>query len=67
VEIRLIIILINAPLSILTEDKWGGLDLVPAACQAAKTDVGLFTYTGVDERGENERQSENDCKMKTVS
>jgi len=27
----------------------------------------LFTYTGVDERGGNERQSENDCEMKTLA
>jgi len=36
-------------------------------CQAAITDGGLFTDTGVNERGENERQSENDNEMKTVS
>jgi len=30
------------------------------ACQAAITDGGLFTDNGVHERGENERQSEND-------
>jgi len=34
---------------------------------AAIADGGLFTDTGVDEWGENERQSENDCEMKTVS
>jgi len=37
------------------------------ACQAARTDGGLFTDTGVDERGENERHSENDCQMKTLA
>jgi len=37
------------------------------ACQAAITDGGLLADTGVDERGENERQSENDCEKKTVS
>jgi len=31
------------------------------------TDEGLFTDTGVHERVENERQSEHDCEMKTVS
>jgi len=36
------------------------------AHQAAITDGGLFTDTGV-ERGENEQQSENDCEIKTVS
>jgi len=30
-------------------------------------DGGLFRDTGVHERGENERQSVNDCEMKTVS
>jgi len=33
------------------------------ACQSAITDGGLFRDTGVDERGENERQSKNDCDM----
>jgi len=37
------------------------------ACQAAITGGGLFTDTGVHEQGENERKSENDCEMKTVS
>jgi len=37
------------------------------ACRAAITDGSLFTDTGVDERGENERQSENDSEVKTVS
>jgi len=31
------------------------------------TDGGLFTDTGVHEWGENERQSEIDSQMKTVS
>jgi len=30
-------------------------------------DGGFFTDTGVNERGENERQGENDCDIKTVS
>ena len=34
------------------------------ACQVAITDGGLFT--GVNERGEHEWQSENDNEMKTV-
>jgi len=37
------------------------------ASQAAITDGGLFRDTGVDERGENERHSENDCEMETFS
>jgi len=49
------------------EDQWGDLECLHKACQAAITDGGLFTDTGVDERGENERQCENDCEMKTVS
>jgi len=32
-----------------------------------RTDGGLFTDTGEDEQGENERQSENEYQMKTVS
>jgi len=40
---------------------------VPKACQAVVTDGGLFTDTGVNERGENERQSENVSEMKTAS
>jgi len=38
------------------------------ARQAAITDGGLFTDTGVHEQGESERQSENDSyEMKIVS
>jgi len=48
------------------EDQWGDLECLHKAYQAAKTDGGLFTDTGVDERCENER-GENDCEMKTVS
>jgi len=46
---------------------WGDLECLCKADQAAITDVGLFTDNGVNERGENERQSENGCEMKTVS
>jgi len=49
------------------EDQWGDLECLHKACQAAITDGGLFTDTGVDERCGNERQGENDCEMKTVS
>jgi len=45
----------------------GDLECLYKACQAAITDGGSFTDTGVDGRGENERQNENDCEMKTVS
>jgi len=46
----------------------GETECLYKACQlAARTDVGLFTDTGVDERGENERQCENDYELKTVS
>jgi len=44
----------------VSEDQWGDLECQYKACHAAITDVGLFTETGVDERGENKRQSEND-------
>jgi len=49
------------------EDQWGDLECLHKDCQAAINDGGLFTDTGVDERGENERQSENDCEMKTAT
>jgi len=45
----------------------GDLESMYKVCQSAITDVGLFTDTGVDERGENERQSENDYDIKIVS
>jgi len=51
----------------VSEDKWDDLKCLYKACQAAITDEGLFTDTGVHERGENEWQSENDSEMKTVS
>jgi len=50
-----------SPLSILNEDDWGDLECLYKPCQAAITDGGLFTSdTGVLDKGENERQSEND-------
>jgi len=51
----------------MSEDELEDLKCLYNACQAAITDGGLFTDTGVNERGENERQSENDSEMKTVS
>jgi len=39
---------------ILSEDVFGDLECLYKACQAG----GLFKDTGVNERGENERQSE---------
>jgi len=48
----------------MKEDQWGDLECLHKDCQAAITDGGLFTDTGVDERCENERQGENDCEMK---
>jgi len=59
--------IIIVPLRIVSEDEWGDLECLYKACKAAITDGGLFTDTGVHERGENERQSENDSEMKTVS
>jgi len=53
--IIIIIIIIIVPLIKLSEDEWGDLECLHKACQAARTDGGLFTVTGVDERGENER------------
>jgi len=51
----------------VNEDERADLECLYLACQAAIADGGLFTGTGVHERGENERQSENECEMKTVS
>jgi len=51
----------------VSEDQWGDLECLYKACQAARTGEGLFTDFGVDERGENERQNENDCEMKTLA
>jgi len=65
--IIIIIIIIISLFSILSEDEWGDLECLYKSCQAAITDGGLFTDTGVNERGENERQSKNDSEMKTVS
>jgi len=48
-----------------SEDEWKGLKCLYKACQAAITDGGLLTDTGVNERGENERQSKMTCEMKT--
>jgi len=57
---EVIIIIIIAPLTIVSDDQWGDIECLYKACQAARFGGGLFTDTGVDERGENERQSEND-------
>ena len=46
------------------ENEWGDLECLYKACQAAITDGGFFTDTGVNERSENEWQSENDDEMK---
>jgi len=53
-----IIIIIIAPLTIVSEDQWGDLECLYKACRAAITDGGLFTDTGVDKRSENKRQNE---------
>jgi len=66
-EDNVYLIIIIAPLTIVSEDQWGDLECLYKACQGARTDGGSFTDTGEDERGENERQSENDYEMKTVS
>ena len=39
---------------ILNKDERGDLECLYEACQAAITEGGLFTDTGVNERGENE-------------
>jgi len=48
--------IIIAPLSIVNEDEWEDLECLYKACQAAITDGGLCTDSGVHEQGENERQ-----------
>jgi len=60
------IIIIIAPLSILSEDDWEDLECLFKACQAAITDGGLYTHIRVHERGENQRKSENGSEMKIV-
>jgi len=55
----------NCPTDHLSDDQWGDLECLYKACQAARTDRGLFTDTGVDERGEHERRSENDCEVQS--
>jgi len=49
VYLTIIIIIIIAPLTIVSEDQWGDLECPYKACQAAITDGGLFTDTGEDE------------------
>jgi len=46
----IIIIIIIASLTIVSEDQWEDLECLYKACQAARTDGGLFTDTGKDER-----------------
>ena len=46
------------------ENEWGDLECLYKACQAAITNGGFFTDTGVYERGEDEWQSDNDNEMK---
>jgi len=65
--VNIVIIIIIVPLTIVSDDQWGDLECLYKTCQAARIDGGLLTETGVDERGENERRSENDYEMKTVS
>jgi len=36
----------NCPITIVSEDQWGDLKCLNKACQAARTDGGLFTDTG---------------------
>ena len=36
------------------KNEWGDLECLYKACQAAITDEGFFTDTGMGERGENE-------------
>jgi len=51
----------------VSDDQWEDLECLYKACAAARTDEGLNTDTGVDERVENEQQRENDCEMKTLA
>jgi len=47
-EVIKIIILI-APLTVVSEHQWGDLEGLYRACQAARTDGGSFTDIGEDE------------------
>jgi len=63
----IIIIIIIAPLSIMSKDKLGDLKCLHKACQSAITDGRLFRDTGVDEEVKMNDRVKNDCEMKTVS
>ena len=57
-------------MNILNEDKWGDLECLCKACQAAVTNIGFFRDTGVNERGVSEVRMNDIVKMtgmKTVS
>jgi len=41
----------------ILQSTFSHIECLYQACQSAITDGGLFRYTGVDKRGENERQS----------
>jgi len=53
--------------NVTPEDERGELACLYKKRQAAITDGGLFTDTGINERGENIRQSEDDSEIKAVS
>jgi len=46
IQWELIIIIIIAPLTIVSEDQWEDLECLYKACQATRTDGDLFTDTG---------------------
>ena len=51
-------------MNVVNENEWGDLECLYKTCQEAIIDGGLFTDSGVNERGENEWQSDNDNEMK---
>jgi len=46
--------------------KWGDIECLYKARHQLELMEAYSQTLGIDERGENERQSENDCKMKTL-
>jgi len=48
-QMILIIIIIIAPLTIVSDDQWGDLECLYKACQAARTVGGLFTDAALNE------------------
>jgi len=64
---RVIVIIIIVPLSILSEDECGDLECLYLSLPSSYNWRRLIHRHWVDERGENERQSENASEMKPLA